>query len=171
MARQIEKYYEADTPRCKFLRTRIAKLLIVDLVDTVLSYNNDIMDNIEKIKEVKLYEEHLPFKLTVSTNDNLVHTIINITHGDRDGVITNHLEYELMKLKYHFSIDIWFANADKVRLINMSDKKAIALNNRNCQEIKDAIIAVNRNFKREGMAETLFFMMGIIENLKKEGFV
>lgn len=163
-------YYKANTARCQGLKVLITELLTKDLVDTVLSYNNDIIDNIERIKEVKLYEERLPYKLTITLKGNLVNPILNVKHGYYE-TMTDDIGHALMQLKYCFNINIWLVNADKVRLIVMPENKLISLSNRTDQEIKDVIMTVNRNFIREGMVETLCFMMGIVETLKKEGLI
>ena len=157
-------YYKANTARCQGLKVLITELLTKDLVDIVLSYNNDIIDNIERIKEITAYAQ-FPFKLTVTLRGTLTRPVLNIKY-DNYANMPDTLKNALAQLKYCFDIHIGFINADKIGLLLLS--RPVLLSNRTYQEIKDAIIAVNQGIIREGMIETLCSMMGIVENLKKE---
>lgn len=160
-------YYKANTARCQGLKVLITELLTKDLVDIVLSYNNDIIDNIERIKEITTYAQS-PFKLTVTLQGNLNRPILNIKY-DNYANMPDTLGDALAQLKYCFDIHVGFINADRIGLLIPS--KSVLLNGRTYQEIKDAIIAVNQRIIRENMIEILCFMMGIVETLKKEGLI
>jgi hypothetical protein len=160
-------YYKANTARCQGLKVLITELLTKDLVDTVLSYNNDIIDNIERIKEITAYAQS-PFKLTVTLQNSLTRPILNIKYDNYENM-PDTLGDALAQLKSCFNIHIGFVNADRIGLLIPS--KSVLLNGRTYQEIKDAIIAVNEKMIRENMIEILCFMMGIVENLKKEGLI
>ena len=78
-------YYKANTARCQGLKVLITELLTKDLVNTVLSYNNDIIDNIERIKEITAYAQS-PFKLTATLQNSFTRPILNIKYDNYENM-------------------------------------------------------------------------------------
>lgn len=180
--RRIDKplendYYKADTPRCKFLRIRIAQLLTADLVSVILSYNSDLLDNFTGL--VKTVQERVLFPTTNIRVQPVYEPIpgLKLMYNKIDTMNDDPISV-LQELRTH-SLRFWFVNADKVFLFMPSGLSAnvdnpvlapisVLLSGATDPGIADMLYSINREYIHPGVIETVCGIMAYVRMLKND---